>query len=218
MTNKAKAKKTVKAASKPKAKAAAKPANMVTNVLLSGVGGQGTILASNILTEVFLGAGYDVKKSEVHGMAQRGGDVTTHFRFGKKVYSPLIKAGDVDFLLSFEQLEALRYINWLKDGAKVIVNNQQVFPPAVNLGQAVYPPDVEQVFRKYFKDNFRMVNGQEIALRLGDVRAANVVLVGAFSNFFSFKEEKWLDALKNLLPPKILELNFAAFMEGRKAL
>ena len=218
MTNKAKAKKTVKAASKPKAKAAVKPANLVTNVLLSGVGGQGTILASNILTVVFLGAGYDVKKSEVHGMAQRGGDVTTHFRFGKKVYSPLIKAGDVDFLLSFEQLEALRYINWLKDGAKVIVNNQQVFPPAVNLGQMAYPADVEQVFRKHFKDNFHMVNGQEIALRLGDVRAANVVLVGAFSNFFNFKEEKWLDALKSLLPPKILELNFAAFMEGRKAL
>ena len=221
-TNKAKVKPKAKAAVKPKAKAASKPAakanNLVTNVLLSGVGGQGTILASNILTEVFLGAGYDVKKSEVHGMAQRGGDVTTHFRFGKKVYSPLIKAGDVDFLLSFEQLEALRYINWLKDSAKVVVNNQQVFPPAVNLGQAAYPQDVEQVFRKFFKDSFHMINGQEIALRLGDVRAANVVLVGAFSNFFNFKEEKWLDALKNLLPPKILELNFAAFMEGRKAL
>jgi len=225
-TNKAKIKPKAKAAVKSKAKAASKAAakptgkanNVVTNVLLSGVGGQGTILASNILTEVFLGAGYDVKKSEVHGMAQRGGDVTTHFRFGKKVYSPLIKAGDVDFLLSFEQLEALRYINWLKDSAKVVVNNQQVFPPAVNLGQAAYPQDVEQVFRKFFKDSFHMINGQEIALRLGDVRAANVVLVGAFSNFFNFKEEKWLDALKNLLPPKILELNFAAFMEGRKAL
>jgi len=225
-TNKAKIKPKAKAAVKSKAKAAVKPAvkpaaksnNIVTNVLLSGVGGQGTILASNILTEVFLGAGYDVKKSEVHGMAQRGGDVTTHFRFGKKVYSPLIKAGDVDFLLSFEQLEALRYINWLKDSAKVVVNNQQVYPPAVNLGQAAYPADVEQVFRKFFKDSFHMINGQEIALRLGDVRAANVVLVGAFSNFFNFKEEKWLDALKNLLPPKILELNIAAFTEGRKAL
>jgi indolepyruvate ferredoxin oxidoreductase beta subunit len=107
--------------------------NIVTNVLLSGVGGQGTILASNILTEVFLGAGFDVKKSEVHGMAQRGGDVTTHFRFGKKVYSPLIKYGDVDFLVSFEQLEALRYINWVKDSGKVVINDQRVLPPAVNL-------------------------------------------------------------------------------------
>ena len=192
--------------------------NVVTNVLLSGVGGQGTILASNILTEVFLGAGFDVKKSEVHGMAQRGGDVTTHFRFGKKVYSPLIKYGDVDFLLSFEQLEALRYINWVKDGGKVIINDQKVFPPAVNLGQMSYPPDIEQTFRKFFKDDVHVVKGQEIALKLGDVRAANVVLVGAFSNFFKFKEETWINALTGLLPKKIHELNIAAFKEGRRAL
>ncbi len=192
--------------------------NVVTNVLLSGVGGQGTILASNILTEVFLGAGLDVKKSEVHGMAQRGGDVTTHFRFGKKVYSPLIKYGDVDFLVSFEQLEALRYINWVKDSGKVIINDQMVLPPAVNLGQAVYPPDVEQTFRKFFKDNVHVVKGQDIAMKLGDVRAANVVLVGAFSNFFKFKEDTWIKAIVGLLPAKIHELNIAAFKEGRKAL
>jgi indolepyruvate ferredoxin oxidoreductase, beta subunit len=192
--------------------------NVVTNVLLSGVGGQGTILASNILTEVFLGAGFDVKKSEVHGMAQRGGDVTTHFRFGKKVYSPLIKYGDVDFLVSFEQLEALRYINWIKDGGKVIINDQKVFPPAVNLGQATYPPNIEQTFKKFFKDDVHVIKGQEIAMNLGDARAANVVLVGAFSNFFKFKEETWINALVGLLPKKIQELNIAAFKEGRKAL
>ncbi len=192
--------------------------NVVTNVLLSGVGGQGTILASNILTEVFLGAGFDVKKSEVHGMAQRGGDVTTHFRFGKKVYSPLIKYGDVDYLISFEQLEALRYINWVKDGGKVIINDQQVFPPAVNLGQMAYPADVEQTFKKFFKDNVRVIKGNDIAMKLGDVRAANVVMVGAFSNFFKFKEETWIEALKALLPAKIHELNIAAFKEGRNAL
>ncbi len=192
--------------------------NIVTNVLLSGVGGQGTILASNILTEVFLGAGYDVKKSEVHGMAQRGGDVTTHFRFGKKVYSPLIKYGDVDFLVSFEQLEALRYINWVKDDGKVIINDQQVLPPAVNLGMAAYPADIEKTFRKFFKENVYVIKGQEIATKLGDVRAANVVMVGAFSNFFKFKEETWIDALLALLPKKIHELNIAAFKEGRKAL
>ena len=192
--------------------------NVVTNVLLSGVGGQGTILASNILTGVFLGAGYDVKKSEVHGMAQRGGDVTTHFRFGKKVYSPLIKYGDVDFLVSFEQLEALRYINWIKEDGKVVINDQKVLPPAVNLGQAVYPPDVEKTFRKFFKENVHVIKGQDIAIKLGDVRAANVVLVGAFSNFFKFKEETWINALTELLPKKIQELNIAAFKEGRKAL
>jgi indolepyruvate ferredoxin oxidoreductase beta subunit len=192
--------------------------NVITNVLLSGVGGQGTILASNILTEVFLGAGFDIKKSEVHGMAQRGGDVTTHFRFGKKVYSPLIKYGDVDFLISFEELEALRYINWVKDGGKVIINYQQVLPPAVNLGLAAYPQDTEKTFRKFFKDNVYMIKGQDIALKLGDVRAANVVLVGAFSNFFKFKEETWINALTGLLPKKIHELNINAFTEGRKAL
>jgi indolepyruvate ferredoxin oxidoreductase beta subunit len=106
----------------------------ITNIFLSGVGGQGTILASNILGEVFLNAGYDVKKAEVHGMAQRGGDVTTHFRFGKKVYSPLIKYGDVDFLISFELLEAARYINWVKPGGKIIINKQKVLPPSVSLG------------------------------------------------------------------------------------
>src|SRR5512147_2977274 len=109
--------------------------NKVTNIFLSGVGGQGTILASNILGEVFLNAGYDVKKAEVHGMAQRGGDVTTHFRFGKKVYAPLIKYGDVDFLISFEELEAIRYVNWVKPDGKVLINKQRILPPSVSLGQ-----------------------------------------------------------------------------------
>jgi indolepyruvate ferredoxin oxidoreductase, beta subunit len=191
----------------------------VTNIFLSGVGGQGTILASNILTEVFLNAGYDVKKSEVHGMAQRGGDVTTHFRFGKKVYSPLIKYGDVDFLLSFELLEALRYINWVKEDGKIIINKQEVFPPAVNLGVANYPAGVEEVFKKYFKENAKIINGQEIAGKLGNVQAANVVLVGAFSNFFpEIKEAAWIKAIKGLLKEKLHELNIKAFSEGRKAL
>src|SRR5512147_2687396 len=110
----------------------------VTNIFLSGVGGQGTILASNILGEVFLKAGYDVKKSEVHGMAQRGGDVTTHFRFGTKVYSPLIKQGEVDYLISFELLEALRYINWVRPGGMVLLNNCSILPPAVSLGKMEY--------------------------------------------------------------------------------
>lgn len=192
--------------------------NKVTNILLSGVGGQGTILASNILGEVFLKAGYDVKKSEVHGMAQRGGDVTTHFRFGKKVYSPLIKYGDVDFLISFELLEAARYINWVKPEGKIIINRQEILPPAVSLGQMEYPKDVEKTFKKYFKNNVWVINGQEIARRLGNIQAANMVLVGAFSNFFpEIKEEQWTDAIKELLAAKLHELNIKAFHEGRKA-
>jgi indolepyruvate ferredoxin oxidoreductase beta subunit len=167
--------------------------NKVTNILLSGVGGQGAILASNILAHVFVEAGYEVKKSEVHGMAQRGGDVTTHFRYGKKVYSPLIKSGDADFLLAFELLEALRYINYCKNDAKIVINDQKIFPPAVNLGQAQYP-------------------------ELGNAQAANVVLVGAFSNFIpEINDDMWLAALTDLLPKKILELNIKAFQKGKKA-
>ena len=191
----------------------------VTNIFLSGVGGQGTILASNILAEVFLKAGYDVKKSEVHGMAQRGGDVTTHFRFGKKVYSPLIKYGDVDFLLSFELLEALRYINWVKPNGKIVINKQEIFPPGVNLGTAKYPQEVEKTFKKFFKENVHVIDGQEIARKLGNTQAANVVLVGAFSNFFpEITDVQFIAAIKTLLAPKLHDLNVKAFYEGRKLL
>jgi indolepyruvate ferredoxin oxidoreductase beta subunit len=191
----------------------------VTNIFLSGVGGQGTILASNILAEIFLKAGYDVKKAEVHGMAQRGGDVTTHFRFGKKVYSSLIKYGDVDYLLSFEMLEALRYINWVKPEGKILINKQEIFPPAVSLGNMAYPKEVEKTFKKYFKNNIWMIDGQGIAKKLGNAQAANVVLVGAFSNFFpAVKDEQWMDAIKGLLAPKLHDLNIKAFYEGKKSL
>jgi indolepyruvate ferredoxin oxidoreductase beta subunit len=191
----------------------------VTNILLSGVGGQGAILASNILAHVFVEAGWDVKKSEVHGMAQRGGDVTTHFRYGKKVYSPLIKYGDVDFLLAFELLEALRYINYCKPAAKIVINDQKILPPGVNLGVATYPEGVSETFQKYFDGNVHVVKGQDIALGLGNVQAANVVMVGAFSNFFpEIKDASWMRALKDLLPAKIYDLNVKAFYEGKKAL
>ena len=191
----------------------------VTNIFLSGVGGQGTILASNILAEVFLNAGYDVKKAEVHGMAQRGGDVTTHFRFGKKVYSPLIKEGEVDYLLSFELLEAGRYINWVKPEGKIIINKQAIFPPAVSLGQVEYPNDIETTFKKYFKNNVTIINGQEMARKLGNIQAANVILVGAFSNFFpEIQDNQWLDGIKELLAPKLHDLNIKAFHEGKKLL
>jgi indolepyruvate ferredoxin oxidoreductase beta subunit len=191
----------------------------VTNIFLSGVGGQGTILASNILGHVFLGSGYDVKKAEVHGMAQRGGDVTTHFRFGKRVYSPLIREGEVDFLLSFELLEAVRYINWIRPEGKIIINNQKIFPPAVSLGQAEYPGDVEKTFRKHFKESVWIINGLEIAKKLGNVQAANVVLVGAFSNFFpAVPDSLWIEAIKELLPAKLHDLNAKAFYEGKQQL
>ncbi|MBM4338846.1 MAG: indolepyruvate oxidoreductase subunit beta [Deltaproteobacteria bacterium] len=190
----------------------------VTNVLLSGVGGQGTILASDILCSVFHEVGYDVKKSEVHGMAQRGGDVTTHFRFGKKVYSPLIKYGDVDFLISFELLEGLRYINWLKKDGKVLLNDQETLPPAVTRGTMKYPEGVVKTFRKYFKKNTFVIDGLNIAIRCGDARAVNIVTLGAFSNFFDIKEEVWEKNLLEHLPEKVHSLNSNAFREGKKAI
>jgi indolepyruvate ferredoxin oxidoreductase, beta subunit len=189
------------------------------NIFFSGVGGQGTILASNILGQVLLGAGYDVKKAEVHGMAQRGGDVTTHFRFGEKVHSPLIKQGDVDYLISFELLEALRYLNWLKPDGKVLLNNHTIFPPSVSLGKMEYPKDALQTFRTHFKDQVWVVDGSTIAKNLGSIQVANVVLIGAFSNFFpELAAEQWTEAIKALLPERLHEINLNAFQEGRTAI
>jgi indolepyruvate ferredoxin oxidoreductase beta subunit len=189
------------------------------NIFLSGVGGQGTILASNILGQVMLNAGYDVKKAEVHGMAQRGGDVTTHFRFGKKVYSPLIKEGDADFLVSFELLEALRYIDWVKPDGRIILNNHSILPPTVSLGSMDYPKDIDKTFKEYFKENVWIIDGHGIAKNLGNIQVSNVVLIGAMSNFFpDLKAKQWKDAIKSLLPAKLHEINLKAFDRGRKAL
>lgn len=189
------------------------------NIFLSGVGGQGTILASNILGQVMLNAGYDVKKAEVHGMAQRGGDVTTHFRFGEKVHSPLIKEGDVDFLVSFELLEALRYIDWIKPDGRIILNNHSILPPTVSLGKMDYPKDIDKIFKEYFKENVWIIDGHGIAKDLGNIQVSNVVLIGALSNFFpELKAKQWKDAIKSLLPAKLHEINVKAFDRGRKAL
>jgi indolepyruvate ferredoxin oxidoreductase beta subunit len=187
---------------------------ITTNILVAGVGGQGVILASDILSEVFMEAGYDVKKSEVHGMAMRGGIVTSHFRFGKKVYSPLIKEGEVDILFSFEQLEGLRWINHLKPNGKIVMNDHKINPPAVNLGEMEYPKTIPERIKSKFKE-FYLVQGTEIASQLGDIRAANVVLLGAISKFFEVNEDLWLKTILNYLPPKVHELNRKAFFTGR---
>jgi len=186
----------------------------VTNILLSGVGGQGIILASDIMTEVFLKAGFDVKKSEVHGMAQRGGSVTSHVRFGRKVYSPIIKQGDVDILFSFEQLEGLRWLNYVKPDGVIVLNNHRINPPAVNLGQMEYPKDVPGIIRERF-DRFHLVEGTKLALQAGDIRAANVVLLGAVSKFFDMEESLWIETVLGHLPAKVHEINRKAFAAGR---
>ena len=188
---------------------------MTTNILVAGVGGQGVILASDIMCEVFMEAGYDVKKSEVHGMAMRGGIVTSHFRFGKKVYSPLIKQGEVDILFAFEQLEGLRWVNHLRLNGKIVMNDHKINPPAVNLGEMEYPKGIPGKIKSKFK-GFYLVKGTDLALELGDARAANVVLLGAISKFFEVNEDLWLKTILNYLPAKVHELNKKAFSAGRE--
>jgi indolepyruvate ferredoxin oxidoreductase beta subunit len=188
--------------------------NSTTNILVAGVGGQGVILASDVMSEVFMEVGYDIKKSEVHGMAMRGGIVTSHFRFGKKVYSPLIKEGEADILFAFEQLEGLRWINHLKPDGKIVMNDHQINPPAVNMGEMEYPKGIPERIGSKFK-GFYLVKGTEIALQMGDARAANVVLLGAISKLFEVNQEIWLNTILNYLPPKVHELNRQAFRAGR---
>ena len=188
--------------------------NSTTNILVAGVGGQGVILASDIMSEVFMEAGYDVKKSEIHGMAMRGGIVTSHFRFGKKVYSPLIKEGEVDILFAFEQLEGLRWINHLKRNGKIVMNDNKINPPAVNLGDMEYPKGIPEIIGSKFK-GFYLVKGTDIALQIGDIRAANVVLLGAISKLFDVEQDLWLKTILGHLPEKVHEMNKKAFSAGR---
>jgi indolepyruvate ferredoxin oxidoreductase beta subunit len=189
--------------------------NQVTNVLMVGVGGQGVLLASEVLSEVMMRAGYDVKKSEVHGMAQRGGSVSSHVRFGQQVYSPLIQKGDADILFSFELLEALRYFDYLRDTALVIVNNQKVLPPSVTLGADHYPDNVPEVIKRQFS-RFELVDALGIARSAGTERALNIAFLGALSKHITVDEQLWKEVISSMLPPKLVEVNLKAFLLGRE--
>jgi len=184
------------------------------NVFLAGVGGQGTLLASEVLCEAFLLAGYDVKKSEVHGMAQRGGAVTTHLRFGPKVFSPLIEPGGADLLIAFEKLEALRFAHYLRPGGAMVVNAQEIFPPSVATGQERYPEDVAVRLRAV-TDRLHFVDALAAALLLREVRAVNMVMVGAASHYLPLSEGTYEDAMKARMPERIVAVNVAAFRAGR---
>lgn len=184
------------------------------NVFLAGVGGQGILLASEVLSEAFLLSGYDVKKSEVHGMAQRGGAVTTHLRFGKKVFSPLIEPGTADLLVAFEKMEALRFAHYLSPGGVALVNAQEILPPSVATGKERYPSGIEERLRE-FTPNLFVVDALAAALSLHEVRSANIVMVGAGSHFLPLPEEAYVEALRVALPAKILEVNVRAFRAGR---
>ncbi len=186
----------------------------VTNILLVGVGGQGVIVASNILAEALLRAGFEVKKSEVHGMAQRGGSVVSHVRFGSKVFSPLIKKGKADFLLSFEQLETLRYLDYLNHNPFIILNDQKIFPPTVSMGLEVYPEDIPRVLKNKFKNTF-LIEGLRMAKEAGNLKVVNSVLVGVLSRFLPVEEETWIKTLREKFPPSLRKVNLNGFYLGR---
>jgi indolepyruvate ferredoxin oxidoreductase beta subunit len=190
--------------------------NATKSILLAGVGGQGILRASDILSQIMIEAGYDVKKSEVHGMAQRGGCVTSHVRYGKKVYSPIAKMADVDILLSFEKLETLRYLNFMKQDGTIIINNTEIYPPSVNLGEAQYPRNIVEEVTSHFND-VRVINASDIAYQAGNMRTVNTAMLGALSVKLTIDIKIWEAVLHIAFPDKVFKENLDAFNLGRNA-
>ncbi len=188
----------------------------ITNIILVGVGGQGIILASEVLAEVALNAGYDVRKSEVHGMAQRGGSVSSHVRFGSRVKSPLIEQGRADYMLAFEEAEALRACDMLSDGAAIIMDETEIVPPNVSLGMSSYPTDVPGKLRGLgFK--LTLLNARDLAQQAGTAKAANIVLLAAMASHLDIERGLWEDVVRSRVPKKYLDINLEAFRLGYEA-
>ncbi|MCI9317599.1 MAG: indolepyruvate oxidoreductase subunit beta [Oscillospiraceae bacterium] len=184
------------------------------NIMIVGVGGQGTLLASKLLGRLLLGKGFDVKVSEVHGMSQRGGSVVTYVRWGEKVYSPIIDKGQADVILSFELLEAARWLEFLKPGGRIITNTQQINPMPVITGAAAYPENLAEKIRATGID-LDAIDALALAEEAGSSKAVNIVLMGRLSKWFDFTEEEWLQAIELSVPPRFLEMNKKAFSLGR---
>lgn len=182
------------------------------NIILVGVGGQGTILVSKILTTGLLKAGYDVKMSEVHGMAQRGGSVSTQVRYGDKVYSPIIGQGKADILVSFEKMEAARWAEYLKPDGKMIVNNYEIPSITIASGKAEYPQTVIESLKKTFDTT--VLDATAIAIEAGNIRTQNIVLLGALVKAFKLEDINWIEVMTEVLPAKVLEANIKAFNKG----
>ena len=182
------------------------------NIMVVGVGGQGTLLTSRIIGKTALNAGWDVKLSEVHGMAQRGGSVVTFVRFGKKVYEPVCEEGSVDILISFERLEALRYAHFLKPDGVMIVNDTRIDPMTVVIGAAKYPEGILEGLTKDHK--LFTVDGGAIAKELGNSKVLNTVVLGLAAKHIGFSEEEWLETLKATVPQKTVDINVKAFKAG----
>ena len=186
------------------------------NVMIVGVGGKGSLLASKLLGRLLMSRGYDIKVSEVHGMSQRGGSVVTYVRFGDKVYSPVIDKGQADFIVSFELLEAARWTSYLKPEGKIIVNTQQINPMPVIIGAAEYPENLVQKMVDAGL-NVDAMDALSLAEQAGNAKAVNLVLMGRLSRYFDIPEEEWMAAIEQSVPPKFLELNKKAFTLGRDA-
>lgn len=188
-----------------------------SNILIVGVGGQGTLLASVLLGNLALTKGYDVKLSEVHGMAQRGGSVVTHVKISEDtVNSPLIEEGDADVIIAFEELEAYRWLPYLKKGGTIYVNTQQIMPMPVIMGQAEYPENIMKVLEQE-AGTVKAFDALSIAEKCGSVKAVNVVLLGAASKDLPFDEDAWIKVIEENVKPKFIELNKKAFELGRQA-
>ena len=185
------------------------------SILIAGVGGQGTLLTSKILGTLAQEAGYDVKVSEVHGMAQRGGSVVTYVKMADKVYSPIIEAGDADVLLAFEQLEALRFAPYVKRGGHILTNTQKILPMPVITGKQPYPAGIIEELGKY-DVTVIATDALQKARDAGNAKAVNTVMLGMLSRVMGIDEQKWLDALKACVPAKLLEVNLRAFEAGKQ--
>lgn len=183
------------------------------NVMIVGVGGQGSLLASKLFGNLLVEQGYDVKVSEVHGMSQRGGSVVTYVRYGDKVYSPVIDKGEADFIISFELLEAARWAEYLRPGGRIIVNTQQIDPMPVITGAAAYPEDILAKLRALGLQ-VDAVDALEIAEQAGSAKAINIVLMGRLARYFDVPQDEWQKALERVVPAKFLALNQKAFALG----
>ncbi len=185
----------------------------MSKVMIVGVGGQGTLLASRIIGNVAIKEGYDVKVSEVHGMSQRGGSVVTYVKYDKEVFSPLVFEGEADYLLAFEELEAYRWLPYLRNGGKLIVNTQKMNPMPVITGAMKYPENIIEKIGDKVSDVLA-IDALSLAIEAGTVKAVNIVLIGAFAKNSDVKKEVWIEAIKETVPPKFLDINLKAFELG----
>lgn len=187
----------------------------VKNILLVGVGGQGTILTSKILSKGFVENGYDVKMAEIHGMSQRGGSVTTQIRYGEKVYSPVIEKGCADIIVAFEKCEALRFLDYLKKDGILVINSYELHPVTVNIGASVYPDGIIEEYKNVVgNDNVHVVDAHSIAEELGNTKCMNIVLLGALVKMFKLDNIDWKELIKTSVPEKAIDMNIKAFEKG----